>query len=91
MIWPMAIVIRKQGGKWEKTEKVIFAGEAQLQKLLYQSPELIPETESDATRGITAEQNPPGGFSYKLDNLPRAIPAVKGPDPLVTACSQRMK
>jgi hypothetical protein len=35
MIWHMAIVIRKQGRKWEKTERVIFADEAQLQKLLY--------------------------------------------------------
>jgi RecB family endonuclease NucS len=36
VILDMAIVIRKQGGKWEKTEKVIFADEAQLQKMLYE-------------------------------------------------------
>jgi hypothetical protein len=35
MIWHMAIVIRNQGRKWEKTERVIFADGAQLQKLLY--------------------------------------------------------
>ncbi len=39
IILDMAIVIRKQGGRWEKTDKVVFADEAQLQKLLYESPE----------------------------------------------------
>jgi len=47
MIWDMAIVIRKQGGKWEKTDKVIFADEAQLQRLLYEPPELIPTKVED--------------------------------------------
>ena len=38
----MAIVVRSQGGKWQKATKVEFTDEAQLQKLLYDSPELIP-------------------------------------------------
>jgi RecB family endonuclease NucS len=64
MIWPMAIVIRKQGGKWEKTEKVIFADEAQLQKLLYQSPELIPTKTEDQAAVFTREAGLPGsGFT----------------------------
>ena len=56
--WPakydldMAIVIRKLGGKWEKTEKVIFADEAQLQRLLYESPELIPTKVEDQAAEI---------------------------------------
>jgi len=43
----MAIVIRNNGGKWQKATKVDFAAEAQLQKLLYESPELIPTYEED--------------------------------------------
>src|SRR5882724_11538941 len=60
----MAIVIRKQGGKWEKTEKVIFADEAQLQKLLYESPELIPTKTEDQAAVFTREAGLPGsGFT----------------------------
>lgn len=60
----MPIVIRNQGGKWEKTEKVIFADEAQLQKLLYQSPELIPTKTEDQAAVFTREAGLPGsGFT----------------------------
>lgn len=68
--WPakydldMAIVIRKQGGRWEKTDKVIFADEAQLQKLLYESPELIPTKVDDQAAVFTREAGLPGsGFT----------------------------
>ena len=64
MILDMAIVIRKQGGKWEKTDKVIFADEAQLQKLLYESPELIPTKMEDQAAVFTREAGLPGsGFT----------------------------
>ena len=56
----MAIVIRKQGGKWEKTDKVIFADEAQLQRLLYESPELIPTKVEDQAAVFTREAGLPG-------------------------------
>jgi hypothetical protein len=60
----MAIVIRKQGGKWERTDKVIFADEAQLQKLLYESPELIPTKVEDQAAVFTREAGLPGsGFT----------------------------
>ncbi len=64
MILGMAIVIRNQGGKWEKTENVIFADEAQLQKLLYDSPELIPTKVEDQAAIFTREAGLPGsGFT----------------------------
>ena len=64
MILDMAIVIRKQGGKWEKTDKVIFADEAQLQRLLYESPELIPTKVEDQAAVFTREAGLPGsGFT----------------------------
>jgi hypothetical protein len=60
----MTIVIRKQGGKWEKTETVIFADEAQLQGLLYDSPELIPTKVEDEAAVFTREAGLPGsGFT----------------------------
>jgi hypothetical protein len=60
----MAIVIRSQGGKWEKTEKVTFADEAQLQKMLYESPELIPTKVEDQAAIFTREAGLPGsGFT----------------------------
>src|SRR5690348_8988302 len=60
----MAIVIRKQGEKWEKAEKVIFADEAQLQKMLYDSPELIPTRVENQSAVFTREAGLPGsGFT----------------------------
>jgi hypothetical protein len=55
MILGMSIVIRKQGGKWEKTEKVVFADEAELQRMLYESPELIPTKVEDQAVIFTRE------------------------------------
>jgi RecB family endonuclease NucS len=64
MILDMAIVIRNQGGKWEKTEKVTFVDEAQLQKMLYESPELIPTKVEDQAAVFTREAGLPGsGFT----------------------------
>ena len=64
MILDMAIVIRNQGGKWEKTEKVVFADEAQLQRMLYESPELIPTKVEDQAVIFTREAGLPGsGFT----------------------------
>jgi hypothetical protein len=56
----MAIVIRSRGGKWEKTEKVVFVDEAQLQKMLYASPELIPTRTEDHVAVFTRESGLPG-------------------------------
>jgi hypothetical protein len=56
----MAIVIRNNGGKWQKAIKVEFAAEAQLQKLLYDSPELIPTYEEDKPAVFVREAALPG-------------------------------
>jgi len=56
----MAIVIRNNGGKWQKATKVEFAAEAQLQKLLYDSPELIPTYEEDQLAVFIREAGLPG-------------------------------
>lgn len=56
----MAIVIRNNGGKWQKATKVEFAAEAQLQKLLYDSPELIPTYEEDKPAVFIREAGLPG-------------------------------
>src|SRR4051812_3835695 len=56
----MAIVIRNSGGKWQKAIKVQFAAEAQLQKLLYDSPELIPAYDQDKSAVFAREAGLPG-------------------------------
>ena len=56
----MAIVIRNNGGKWQKATKVEFAAEAQLQKLLYDSPELIPTYDEDQPAVFIREAGLPG-------------------------------
>jgi hypothetical protein len=56
----MAIVIRTSGGKWHKATKVEFAAEAQLQKLIYDSPELIPTYEDDTPAVFAREAGLPG-------------------------------
>jgi RecB family endonuclease NucS len=56
----MAIVIRNDGGKWQKATKVEFTDEAQLQKLLYDSPELIPTYEEDQPAVFITEAGLPG-------------------------------
>ena len=56
----MAIVIRNSGGKWHKATKVEFAAEAQLQKLLYDSPELIPTYDDDKPAVFIREAGLPG-------------------------------
>lgn len=56
----MAIVIRNSGGKWQKATKVEFSAETQLQKLLYDSPELIPTYEEDKPAVFVREAGLPG-------------------------------
>jgi len=51
-------VIRTNGGKWQKATKVEFA--ARLQKLIYESPELIPTYEGDAPAVFAREAGLPG-------------------------------
>jgi len=64
----MAIVIRSQGGKWQEATKVEYADEAQLQRLLYESPELIPTSyEEDQPAIFIREAGLPGsGFTDLL-------------------------
>jgi len=60
----MAIMIRRHGGRWEKAEEVIYADEAQLQKMLYDSPELIPTKMNNQAAVFTKESGLPGsGFT----------------------------
>lgn len=56
----MAIVIRTNGDKWQKATKVEFAAEAQLQKLIYDSPELIAIYEEDTSAVFVREAGLPG-------------------------------
>ena len=37
----MPILVRRPGEKWQKANNVQFASEADLQKMLYDAPELI--------------------------------------------------
>ena len=60
----MAILIRKQGESWERAEEVIYTNEAQLQKMLYDSPELIPTELEKQVAVFTKESGLPGsGFT----------------------------
>jgi len=57
-------MIRRHGGRWEKAEEVIYADEAQLQKMLYDSPELIPTKMNNQAAVFTKESGLPGsGFT----------------------------
>jgi RecB family endonuclease NucS len=63
----MAILIRKHGARWERAEEVIYADEAQLQKMLYDSPELIPTKLESQVAVFTKESGLPGsGFTDLL-------------------------
>jgi hypothetical protein len=63
----MAILIRKHGERWERAEEVIYADEAQLQKMLYDSPELIPTKLENQVAVFTKESGLPGsGFTDLL-------------------------
>jgi len=62
----MAIMARKQGDKWGRAEKVIFGDEAQLQKMLYDSPELIPTKLEGQAAVFTREAGLPGSGSTDL-------------------------
>lgn len=60
----MTIVMRRKGEKWQDVQEVIFADEAQLQKLLYDSPELIPTKVEHSVAVFTREAGLPGsGFT----------------------------
>jgi len=62
----MAIVVRKQGQKWERAAKVIFVDESQLQKMLHESPELIPTRVDGQVAVFTREAGLPGSGSTDL-------------------------
>src|ERR1700759_2110336 len=55
----MSILIRQRGSKWAKAIRTEFADEKQLQKLLYESPELI-KTEDDSAIVFAREASLPG-------------------------------
>jgi hypothetical protein len=54
----MTILFRSQGGKWTKVAKFEFENEAQLQELIYASPELIGDDHTAAV--FTREVGLPG-------------------------------
>jgi hypothetical protein len=60
----MAIVIRNNGGKWQRATIVKFADEAQLQELLYKSPELIPTSYDEDEPAVFIREAGLSGCGY---------------------------
>ena len=54
------IMMRKSGDKWKKADTYDFKNEAELQKLLYESPEIIPTRLTDQTAVFIREAGLPG-------------------------------
>src|ERR1051325_85025 len=61
----MAILLRKNGAKWQEVNQFAFPDETHLQKLLHDSPELIPSANADSAVFIR-EANLPGSGSTDL-------------------------
>ena len=76
------IVVRKKGSKWEKCSQIDFSDEAQLQTLLYESPELIPahdekqRSAEGSLRCLPNDDRRPKRFN-KEDVLSKAQPTTK--------------
>jgi hypothetical protein len=62
----MAIIVRNGQDKWQTIEASPFVEEVQLQKLLYDSPELIPTEHEGDTASFIREAGLPGSGSTDL-------------------------
>jgi hypothetical protein len=61
----MAILLRRNGLKWQEVDRFAFPDETHLQRLLHDSPELIPSANADSSVFIR-EANLPGSGSTDL-------------------------
>src|SRR5438445_9977087 len=60
----MAILLRSQGGKWQKVAEIDFKTEAELQQLLSDSPELLDTDDEGNAIEFAREAGLPGsGFT----------------------------
>jgi hypothetical protein len=57
----MPILIRENGGGWKKAEEAGFANESELQKMLYESPELVS---GDGVRAVFIREAGLPGSGY---------------------------
>ena len=62
----MAILVRNGNEKWKSLTPSIFSDEAELQKMLYDSPELIPIKNDDEVGVFIREAGLPGSGSTDL-------------------------
>jgi hypothetical protein len=62
----MAILVRSGSEKWRSLTPSIFSDEAQLQKMLYDSPELVPIKNDDEVAVFIREAGLPGSGSTDL-------------------------
>jgi len=62
----MTILFRKKGESWERAEETPYANEPHLQKMLYESPELIPMGEDTSPRIFIREAGLPGSGNTDL-------------------------
>jgi hypothetical protein len=62
----MHVLIRRKGGKWVKANERPYDHEAHLQKMLYESPELIPLPKGNSARVFVREAGLPGSGSTDL-------------------------
>jgi len=62
----MAILIRTNGSKWQQVDRFAFPDETHLQRLLHDSPELIPLTNADSAVFIREANLPGSGYTDLL-------------------------
>lgn len=62
----MAILVRSENKKWRSLTPSIFSDEAELQKMLYDSPELVPIKNDDEVGVFIREAGLPGSGSTDL-------------------------
>jgi RecB family endonuclease NucS len=62
----MPILVRQKGSKWQRADDVVFADETQLQKMLYESPELISPRDQHPAVFIREAGLPGSGYTDLL-------------------------
>ncbi len=62
----MPILVRQKGSKWQRADDVVFADETQLQKMLYESPELISLNDQHPAVFIREAGLPGSGYTDLL-------------------------
>ncbi|HVH50356.1 MAG TPA: hypothetical protein VM781_01720, partial [Candidatus Bathyarchaeia archaeon] len=62
----MPILVRQKGSKWQRADDVVFADETQLQKMLYEGPELISPRDQHPAVFIKEAGLPGSGYTDLL-------------------------